>query len=111
MCSRALCTVFPCGSTTAFFGVTIIFAFMLTGGLLRQRKAQSWATKRLHARIFLGKTERYENPQGYKCPSAEIDANGSAEMSRHVKAEGKKARDNAGENDTKGQQQPTPANP
>src|SRR5665213_3890389 len=28
MCSRAFRTVMPCGSTTAFFGVMMIFAFM-----------------------------------------------------------------------------------
>src|ERR1041385_5685361 len=28
MCSRALWMVLPCGSSTAFFGVTIIFAFI-----------------------------------------------------------------------------------
>src|SRR5438105_1054692 len=27
MCARALCTVLPCGSTTAFFGVMMILAF------------------------------------------------------------------------------------
>src|SRR5262245_46073412 len=33
MCSRAFCTVLPCGSSTAFFGVTIIFAFIETRDL------------------------------------------------------------------------------
>src|SRR5262245_4731922 len=31
MCSRAFWTVLPCGSSTAFFGVTIIFALMQCG--------------------------------------------------------------------------------
>src|SRR5690349_21171044 len=34
MCSRALWTVLPCGSSTAFFGVMIIFAFMRNGLIL-----------------------------------------------------------------------------
>src|ERR1039457_1307750 len=32
MCSRAVWTVLPCGSRTAFFGVMMIFAFMLAPG-------------------------------------------------------------------------------
>ena len=32
MCSRALWTVLPCGSSTAFFGVMMIFAFMRDSG-------------------------------------------------------------------------------
>src|ERR1039457_1732611 len=32
ICSRATWTVLPCGSTTAFFGVMMIFAFMLVPG-------------------------------------------------------------------------------
>src|SRR5712692_5134190 len=41
MCARAFWTVFPCGSSTAFFGVIIIFAFMLAAGLPRLSQPQS----------------------------------------------------------------------
>src|SRR5436190_18276044 len=37
MCSSAFCTVLPWGSSTAFFGVMIIFAFIvLTAAILRK---------------------------------------------------------------------------
>src|SRR5882672_8225373 len=39
MCSRAVWTVLPCGSSTAFLGVMIIFAFMRNGGFSREKSA------------------------------------------------------------------------
>src|SRR5688500_8964442 len=54
MCSRAFCTVLPCGSSTAFFGVIIILAFMKNRPQMRRDVRQS-----LHGRQYFLKTAAY----------------------------------------------------
>src|SRR5688572_28865238 len=52
MCSRAVWTVFPCGSSTAFFGVMIIFAFITRGRIAPTGCAPMLGKARADARNF-----------------------------------------------------------
>src|SRR5438132_7817449 len=46
MCSRAFCTALPCGSTTAFFGVMMILAFMSNGTVPRNVRIDGGESER-----------------------------------------------------------------
>src|ERR1017187_2239491 len=63
MCARAFCTDLPCGSSTAFFGVITIFAFIIerdsqllvrqnVGGAEGPRLEDSWPSQSLEATTF-----------------------------------------------------------
>src|SRR3990172_8289734 len=71
MWASALWTVFPCGSTTAFFGVMTIFAFMSLRAYPRKNQAECWGKSPDRASHFCNPVVKHSKAESFVRAKAE----------------------------------------